>query len=369
MRKTILSLAGILILAIGFFGFKMLSNNKKNPTRVDKKFTTSIYVEIVVNKNIPISIATSGSITAKDRMVIFSEVQGVFMPSSKAYKTGVKYQKGEAMIRINKEEFNASVIAKRSSFVNLLTAILPDIQFDYPTSLTTWKQYLKSINIKQNLPALPIISSEKERNFITGKTIYSTFYSIKNMETRLKKYTITAPYQGVLVEANITPGTLVNPGQKLGEYIKPGVYELELNVNANLQNLLEKGKLVELYNIEKTKHWEGIVSRVNGKIDRSSQTIKIYVEVKANDLKEGEYLVADIYAKEATNAIEIPRSLLVNNKSIYVLDGEVLKLVEVELIYSNLNSIVITGLTDGMEYLSKTVAGAYPGMEVKVITK
>ena len=125
MRKAVISLSGILILALGFWGFKALSNTKKAPRRDVDRFVNSIYTAIVHNGDVPISIATSGSIVARDRMVLFSEVQGVFMPSSKPYKVGVRYSGGESMIKINDEEFRASVVAQRSLFVNLITAILP----------------------------------------------------------------------------------------------------------------------------------------------------------------------------------------------------------------------------------------------------
>lgn len=367
MRKTIISLSGILILVLGFLGFKALSESKKTPSREVEKFVNSVYAADVQNTAIPIALNTSGSVVAKDRMVLYSEVQGVFMPPSKSYKAGVNYSAGERMISINNEEFRASVVAQRSLFVNLITAILPDIQFDYPPSLDKWKMYLNSIDIQKNLPALPTIEEEGEKNYIVGKKVNSTFYSIKNLETRLKKYTIAAPYSGILVEANVTPGTLISPGQKLGEFIRPAIFELELNVNANLQNLLRKGKTVKLHNIERTKEWQGKVTRINDLIDRGSQTIKIFVEVRAKDLKEGEYLEATIDAKEVENAIEIPRTLLIDNKAVYLVEENKLKLENVNVVHSNLNTVVITGLKEGSRYVSKPVSGAFDGMEVKVI--
>jgi len=366
-RQIIISaIGGILVLGMGIMVMKKLTASKKKTDVSDSKVTTLVYTSFVKNKNIPLSITTSGSVVAKDRMVLFSEVQGIFMPSSKSFKAGTRYSRGETLIRINNEEFNASVKAKRSSYKNMITSILADIQFDYPNSLQTWKNYLTSIDINKSLPNLPKIESEKENNFITSRNINSTFYSIKNMETRLRKYSIKAPYTGILVDAKVTPGSLINPGMKLGEYIKPNVYELELNVNANLESFLKKGKTVELHNIEKTKTWKGKVTRINQMINRSSQTIKIYVQVVSKELKEGEYLEADVFAKEEANAFEIPRSLLLDNNSVYIVQDSILKLLPVELVYSNLNSVVIKGLENGTEYISKPIVGAYEGMKVVI---
>jgi multidrug efflux pump subunit AcrA (membrane-fusion protein) len=367
MRKIIISVVGITILALGYLGFKGLSSSKKNPEKSIDKSLNSVYVTKVKNTQIPISIQATGSVLAKDRMVIYSEVQGVFEYSSKPFKTGTSFKKGEQLIRINSEEFKASIVAQRSSFKNIITTILVDISFDYPTSLEKWEKYLASIDINKNLPELPKVDSDQERNYITSKSIYSNFYSIKNLEVRLKKYSITSPYNGTLAEALVTPGTLITPGQKLGTFIRKEVFELELNVNASLQDFLKLGKSVELTNINKTKSFEGIVKRVSPQIDRSSQTIKIFVEIKSSDLKEGEYLEADIFAKQIEKGIEIPRSLLIKNKSIYVVEDGKLILTPVHVVYEKMNTVVIEGIREGVEYVSKSVPGAFEGMPVNIL--
>ncbi len=367
MRKLIISLSGIAILMLGMFGFKTISSGKEDPEKKTEKTVKLVYVDEVKNEAVPISITTSGSITARDRMTLFSEVQGIFLPTNRRFKAGEKYSRGESLIRIDSEEFRANVIAQRSAFKSLITGILPDIQFDYPNALEKWQSYLKSIDIESALPPLPKVDSEKESSYLTGKNIYVTFYNIKNLEARLKKYKISAPYTGVLVEANINPGALVSPGQKLGEFIKPYVFELALNVNANLQNFLKIGKEVALSNIEHTQKYTGTVSRINEQIDRATQTIEIFVEVTAKDLKEGEYLEAMIDAKPAENMMEIPRTLLVNNQFIYTVTDSVLHVTPVHIFYASLDKVVIDGLADGTQYVTKPISGGYEGMKIKVV--
>jgi len=51
---------------------------------------------------------------------------------------------------------------------------------------------------------------------------------------------------------------------------------------------------------------------------------------------------------------------------VYVVKDSILDLVTVNPVYFNENTVVIKGLTDGTQLLSKTVPGAYAGMAVKV---
>ena len=80
------------------------------------------------------------------------------------------------------------------------------------------------------------------------------------MEEHYQKFRISAPFTGVLTEANVNPGTLIRTGQKLGEFIDPSVYELEVAVNKSYSELLKVGKEVTLTNIDHTKTWKGKVT-------------------------------------------------------------------------------------------------------------
>ncbi|MGB1039250.1 MAG: efflux RND transporter periplasmic adaptor subunit [Flavobacteriales bacterium] len=364
MRKTILTIIGIVIIFISIQLCNIISKSKKAPKKNTSSVLKTVTTKTVENTKIPVEINSTGSIMAKDRMVIYSEVQGVFQRTSTPFKAGTKYRAGQTLIGINNSEFVASVKSQRIAFKGLITSTLADIQFDYPTELAKWKSYVSSISADKSLPKLPEIKNESFVNYITGKNIYSNYYSIKNLETRLAKYTISAPFSGVLVEANITPGTLVSPGQKLGEFIKPGIYELELNVNASLSNFLKIGKIVMLESIDKSNTYKGRVSRINPQIDRASQTLQLFVEIRSNELKEGEYLKADIKAQEIENVFEFDRKLLVDESFVFILKDSLLVKQPVAIVHSGDNSVIVKGLTDRSQLVTLPMPNGYEGMKV-----
>ncbi len=82
-----------------------------------------------------------------------------------------------------------------------------------------------------------------------------------------------------------------------------------------------------LTNLDRTKTYEGKVSRVNGSIDATTQTITAYIEVKHEDLKEGMYLEANLNADKVDNAIEIDRNLLLDTEEIYVIKDSLLDVI------------------------------------------
>ncbi|CAL2061616.1 efflux RND transporter periplasmic adaptor subunit [Tenacibaculum sp. 190524A05c] len=369
MRKLIITGAGLAILALSFLLYNSFKNSKKSPKSKATKIEKTVFVDVAQNSEIPVEITANGNLTAKNKVDIYSEVQGVLQTAGKDFRVGTTYQKGQTLLRINNQEFYASIQSQRSSLQNLIASVMPDIRLDYPESFEAWNAYLQNFDINKSLSALPEAKTSKEKYFISGKNIYTTYYNIKNLEVRLGKYNIKAPFSGVLTEALVTKGTLVRSGQKMGEFIDTSIFELPLSVSASFADVLVKGKSVELFNLEKTKSWKGTVARINGKIDQTSQTIQIFIEVKGEGLREGMYLEANVTTKSVPEALELNRKLLVENKSIYVVKNNVLDLIAVNPVHFNENSVVVKGITNGEQIVSKPIAGAYVGMPVKIFSE
>lgn len=366
MRKLILLGIGFVIVLGALLGAYFIIKNSNKPKPKFEKVIKTVFVETVKNTTVPIVIPANGNLTAKHRLELFSEVQGVFQNSAHDFKAGQTYRQGETLIRMNSSEYYASVQSAKSNLHNLITAIMPDLRLDFPEYYRPWETYLKNFNMDKSVAPLPTSEDEKINYFITGRGIISAYYNVKNLEQRLAKYSIYAPFTGVLTEALVTKGTLIRPGQKLGEFIDTSVYELELAIAKSFSDLLEIGESVELKTIEGHHTYQGKVTRINGRIDQATQTINVYVEVEGKSLKEGMYLEAQLQAADEPNAIKISRKLLVNSSEIFIVRDSILDLIEVKPVYFSPNDVVIKGVPDGTQMLSKPLAGSYAGMLVKV---
>lgn len=369
MRKIILIILSFILVGGSIVLAKYLINNKKKPKPKTEKIVKTVYAETVNNSIIPLSITTNGNLVAKRKIDIYAEVQGVLENTPKEFKQGTSFYKGETILKINSDEFFANLQAQKSNLFNAITAIMPDIRLDYPNEYNKWQKYLQSFDINKTLQKLPITTSEKERFFISGRGIITSYYNVKNLDVKLNKYNLKAPFNGVITESLVNPGTLIRVGQKLGEFINPSVYEVGVSIKSEFRDLLKVGKQVELYNLEKTKTWIGKVIRINGKVDASTQTIKAFIQVSGKNLKEGQYLEVVLQAKAEENAFEVSRSLLIDNSKLYIIKDSILDLVDVNLIFENKNTIVVKGLANGTVLLSKSVPGSHVGMLVKVLTK
>lgn len=366
MRKIILSILGVVLVIAAVFVAKAIieSNTIERPTA--KKVVKTVYVQTVNNGTVPIVIPANGTVTALQKTSLFSEVEGIFRSSSKPFRPGQEYSRGQVLLRIDAAEYAANVRAAKSELYNKIASVMPDLRLDYPDVYPKWETYLNSFDVNKSLAPLPESSSDQENYFISGRGIVSGYYNIKNQETRLNKFTIVAPYNGVLTEAIVTEGSLVRPGQKLGEFIDPSEYELEVAVRKSFSDLLQIGEKVALKNLEGTQDFQGEVIRVNSKIDANSQTVQVFIKIKDAKVKEGMYLEANLEARNVENALSIARNLLVDQDKVYVVENNTLQLTEIDAVHFSSESVVITGLENGAKLISAPVPGAFVGMPVEI---
>ena len=366
MRKTVLVILGLIILALASWLAYYLIESNNRPMPKPQKIVKTVFVDTVQNGNVAIKINANGNLMAKRRLALYAEVQGVFKTGRKLFKGGQNFSAGETIINIDASEYYASVQSAKSDLYNLITSIMPDLRLDYPDIFPKWQSYLANFDLDKGTPKLPEMTSEKEKFFVSGKGILSRYYTIKNLEQRLGKYRIRAPFRGVLTEALVTEGTLIRQGQKLGEFINTSSYELEVAIGKTYSDLLRIGKTVELKDLDGNKSYVGKVVRINGKVDQASQTITAYIEVKGDDLKEGMFLEAILNAKDEENAIEIDRGLLQDDDKIYVVRDSILDIINVKPVYFSDKKVIIKEVPNGQVIVSKPIVGAYPGMEVSV---
>jgi len=366
LRRIIIVLLSLGILAGGYFGFKKLSvkpeSNRAKPTAPVK----GVYAQVIENADIPLEIISSGQLEATRRVMLTSEVTGIL--KSSRFKEGVSYGKGQAIFTIDNSEANANVSSQRSSFYSKLLNVMPDLKLDYPEVWSKWDAYLNSIDVEQTLPELPVFDNDRERNFITANGIVTSYQMVKNLEIRSGKFVIRAPFNGVITAADVQEGGLVRQGQPLGEISSLGDYELELPVNLAYLEYLKVGRKIELSPIEGSGNYTGEIVRINPRADVNSQSIIAYVRVRDKNLREGMYLEAEMDGGTISDASEIDRKLInADNEVFIVVRDTMLEKTRVNPIYYKEETVIVTGLEDGVSLVSKPVPGAYKGMKVKIL--
>ena len=354
LRSTLITVA---ILIGGFVIMKVLNAQKEIPKRMDSKKMEQAYQFQEVNPtDIPTYINIGGIAQAYHQIDVYAEVSGLLQNSHIPFRTGSRFNKGDVLLKIDDRVYHNNVLAQKSSLLNQLSLFIPDLALDYPESAEKWNKYLESFSFDVSLPALPEPENSKEKYFIASRNIYNLFYSVKSMEETLAKYTIYAPFAGVVTESNITPGTLTRAGQMLGEFTNTDLYEIEVPTNVNDLKYIHSGDKVVLTSDDISGSFNGVVKRVNDKIERSSQTVKVYIHSSDKHIKDGMYVSARIEAEPITNAVKIPAKWVDDGHIVYLRDGEDLSPKEIKIVRNENDFVILRGLEEGMFILAQEKA-------------
>ena len=363
VRKWILFILGFVVITLSFQLSKKIANSNPPPRRQAEKVVKNVFTKEVINGSYNVQIPSNGVLEAYQRIKITSRVQGLMQTINPLFKSGQSYRKGQILVQIASSEFNSNVIAQRASLYNLITSVIPDLQLDFPQAYQSWKTYLKEFDVEKATPPLPDMD-EDVRLFISGRGIISSYYSLQNLEKSLTFYTIRAPFDGVLVAANVTEGSLIRPGQELGDFIAPDHYELKVALPKSYVEKIDVGAAVELKSIDTQKKYTGTVSRINAKVNTETQSVEVFIRVSSSELKEGVYLEALIGALEFNDVVALDRGLLNGDQELYLVEDDKLVLKKVEVAHFTDSHAVVRGLKDGVVVVAQPIIGAYQGMEV-----
>ena len=370
MKRFLISTAAFIVIVVGgymFMGF--LASQKEAPPERPKPEVIN-YVKVVeyTPNSIETEVEAYGRIGSSQALNLTTEVGGRLLAGNVRFKEGENFRKGELLCRVHDAEQRLTLQARKSTFLNLLASILPDIRIDFSDRFDTWQAYFDAIDLEKDLPALPKAASTKEKTFLATKNILGEFYSIKSLEENLRKYYVYAPYNGSISAVNIEVGSVVNPGTLVGSIIRTDQLELEIPVELRDIRFVEDGKRVKVVG-QDDKEWNGKVARIADLVDPNTQSVSVFISVqnpKRGEIYDGLYLKAEIPGKILENAMSIPRRIIQNKDEVFVVQGELLFTKKIQVLKISGDNAIITGLESGDLLVTDAPANASNNMKVTI---
>lgn len=364
-KRRLTFILGLIFIVAGIGTCRKLASSRTSPERkAEVQSARAVRTITAMNGPVQLSIPITGRLRATDRMLVNAEVGGTLLRTGRTFREGMTFRQGEVLFRIDNGEVRAQLNAQQSGFLRTLVQLVPDMRIDLPEAAPKWEAYLKSVPVEGQLPELPKLATEQERNYLAGRGVLDQYYTIRALYERLAKYTITAPFNGVVMSAPVEPGTIVTPGTRLGEFIAPGSLELETAIASSELPLVHVGDTLRLTSTEGPGRWPGRIIRIGEGIDMATQTVRLFVAVNGAGLRDGQYLSGAIQAGSLSEAVAVPRSALLPDAALYVVKDSVLMKEAVEILHQGVEQAVVRGLTDGQVVVTDRLSGAYEGLRV-----
>ncbi len=370
MRRFIIStVAFIVIVGGGYFFMGFLSSQKKTTTERPKPEVVNYVRAIAYNPtDIETEVEAYGRVVSSHQLNLTAEVGGRLLAGNLALKAGQNFSRGQLLFKIHSTEQCLSLKARKSTFLNLLASILPDLRIDFSDTYVNWQQYFDAIDLEKDLPELPKAQSSKEKTFLATKNILGEFYNIKSLEENLKKYSVYAPYTGSISMVNVQVGSIVNPGTQIGTIIRTDKLEVQIPIELRDIAFVEVGKRVSIVG-QNGKSLRGEVVRVADLVDPNTQSINVFISVEntqKGDIYDGLYLNTKIPGKVVYNAMSIPRSVIRNKDEVFIVENDVLKTRTIVVQKVNGENAIVSGLNAGDLLVVDAPANASNNMKVTI---
>ncbi len=333
--------------------------NKTEEVENKTTFYPTLNGTTVNNAEENFKIVGFGTISSYNNIDVACEVQGKLIQGTKNLKPGVTYRKGEVLFSINDTEARYNLRARKSGFINIIANLLPDLKTDFSSEYEKWENYIGSIKLNATLPQLPVWSSNKEKIFISTRNVLTEYFNIKSLEEQLRKFTVYAPFNGVVTDVYTTNNSVVNPGTKIMRLVETGNFEIPVSIPTSQSSSIGIGTEVTIYNTNGELKGSGAVIRISDVINKSTQSIDVYVRPKSIDgeeFTEGEYVEVELNQAETHMGMRLPKSAIHDNYVYtYSKKDSVLTKQPVQILNTNEQGAFIEGLKDNMIVITQEV--------------
>ncbi len=295
-----------------------------------------------------------GSVQTKKNVLVYPEVPGQLV--SVLVKEGQKVAKGQALARIDDGG---------------LSNQLAQLEANEALAKTTFERQKRLWNQR--------IGSEIQ--YLQAKTNYEAQKNaVTNLRKSIGKYTIRAPFTGIVDDVIKEQGTVVSPGPgaEVFRVVNLGDMYIETDVPETYISSVVKGKEVEIDFPILGTQVHSKVRQAGNFINPANRTFKVEIGVPNKDRAIKPNLTAKLKINDYTNptAILIPQSIISENSKgqqyVYVVetsnDKSIAKQVIIETGKTQGDVVEVTkGLTSGMEIVEEGARSVKDKQEVKIL--
>ena len=295
-----------------------------------------------------------GSVQTKKNVLVYPEVPGQLV--SVLVKEGQKVAKGQALARIDDGGLSNQLAQLEAN------EALAKTTFERQKRL--WDQRIGS-----------------EIQYLQAKTKYEAQKNaVTNLRKSIGKYTIRAPFTGIVDDVIKEQGTVVSPGPgaEVFRVVNLGDMYIETDVPETYISSVVKGKEVEIDFPILGTQVHSKVRQAGNFINPANRTFKVEIGVPNKDRAIKPNLTAKLKINDYTNptAILIPQSIISENSKgqqyVYVVetsnDKSIAKQVIIETGKTQGDVVEVTkGLTSGMEIVEEGARSVKDKQEVKIL--
>ena len=370
------------ILALGFFGMRMLTVSK-SPIAKHKPPVIVPVARVIKISTGPrqVSILGQGTVRPLREIQLVPQVGGKVIYISSSLVSGGAFDKGETLLRVDSVDYELSVTLAKSQ-VKDSESRLKLAEEEAAAAKAEWRIHNKAGSKALRKPP-PLVAKEPQLAAAQSK-LEADRAGLEKALLALERTELKAPFECRIDQKNVDIGQYVSPGQTLATLYSTEVAEIILPLED--KDLLwfhvpgftpgeGPGSLarVRARIAGRKLSWGGTVVRAEGKLDECTRMINVVVRVvgpyaKKPPLAVGSFVSVDIEGLTLPNAAIIPRPALHQEDIVWVVNKDSrLQFRKVEVARSAGRGVMIkAGLEEGDMVVISPIKAVTEDMVVRI---
>jgi RND family efflux transporter MFP subunit len=377
-------LSAVLILVLGLAITVILIKTAKRPERqAPPPSRPLVAVHEVEPDSEPVRVRGYGSVRAKRSVDLVPEVRGRVVEKSPHLEPGAYIERGELLLRIDDTDY---VLALEQARANVAQAevTLAQAEEEALVARREWDQVgAGGFGGEQGAEPTPLVLRIPQLN-LAQANLEAARAALRQAEVNLERCTITAPFDGRVLRADVDEGQFLAAGVAVGSLYATDMAEVTVPVaDADLAWITvghQGGGGVPVDVSAEfagaRHHWQGRAVRLGGAVDERSRLVPVVVEIpnpyrREGDrpaLVEGMFVEVEFTAPPPAGAVVIPRTALRPGDQVWVVDAEDrLDIRSIRVARAGVEQAVITeGLEVGERVCVSNLQYVTAGMPVRV---
>ncbi len=377
-------LLALLILIIGLGATVVLVKMSKKPTRKTPPPTQPMVTTFTITPDLnPVLIKSFGSVKAKRSITIVPQVNGEVLTKSDTFEPGSFFTKGDVLLGIDDTDYVLAFEMARSN-VAQAEYNLARAQEEAAVAQREWERIGSTgLDGEQSKPTALVLHEPQLK--MAAASLAAANAAQNQAQVNLDRCTITAPFDGRVLSADVDAGQYLRAGSPVGSVYATDIAEVTVTVPDDDVAWITVGYDgngngvpvdVSAQFAGDLHHWAGHAVRLGGAVDTRSRLVPVVVEIPdpyhreghRPALIEGMFVEVTFSTKPQAGSVVIPRGALRPGNEVWVVGPEgKLDIRQVTVSRAGIAQAVISdGLQPGERICTSNLQYVTQGMVVRV---
>ncbi|MEN8007299.1 MAG: efflux RND transporter periplasmic adaptor subunit [Candidatus Krumholzibacteriota bacterium] len=331
-----------------------------------------------------IRVISFGSVKAKRSINVVPRVNGEVVEKSPHFEAGGYFTAGQTLLRIDDTDY---ILAAEQARANVAQSEynLARAEEEAQVAQREWER-IGNAGMDPDASGEPtaLVMHEPQLK-LARANLKSAKAALDQAELNLKRCTLSAPFDGRVLDSAVDAGQFIRSGTSLGTIYATDIAEVTVTIADDdlawitvNYDAADGGAPVDVSAdfAGDRHHWQGRAVRLGGAVDNRSRLVSVVVEIpnpyerSANrpPLIEGMFVDVLFQTDPPAGAVVIPRTALRPGDQVWVVDEERnLRIRDVQVARAGVEQAIITeGLASGDRICTSNLQYVTEGMPVRV---